>query len=124
MREQYEKFYGDQVRSVMLDVWQSVHTAVEKMSERLDYTDVSTKKIFRDSLVDNVMEMVNLLRDFNVTNDPDMERARVQLADALTGITPDALREDDYLRAETKRKVDAVKQDIKRVMDTLPTLGW
>lgn len=124
MREQYEKFYGDQVKNVMADVWQSVYSAVDKMSERLDYTDTSTKKIFRDSLVENVLEVVNLLSDFNVTGDADMERARVRLADALQGVTPDALREDAHLRAETKRKVDEVRSDIKKVMDTLPSLGW
>jgi hypothetical protein len=29
-----------------------------------------------------------------------------KLDDALRGVTPDALREDAYLRAETKRTVD------------------
>ena len=30
-----------------------------------------------------------------------------QLENALLGVTPDALREDDWLRQETKQKVDA-----------------
>jgi hypothetical protein len=29
-----------------------------------------------------------------------------QLEEALMGVTPDALREDDYFRAETKQAVD------------------
>jgi hypothetical protein len=37
------------------------------------------------------------------------------LEEALLGVTPDALREDDYLRRQTKMKVDAV-------LKTLPSL--
>jgi hypothetical protein len=38
----------------------------------------------------------------------------------MRGITPDALREDAYLRAQTKRQVDAVRKTI----DNLPSLGF
>jgi hypothetical protein len=31
-----------------------------------------------------------------------------RLEDTLRGVTPDALREDGYLRAETKRAVDEI----------------
>lgn len=36
------------------------------------------------------------------------------------GVTPDALREDSYLRAETKRQVD----EVKKIIDNLPGLGF
>ena len=48
-----------------------------------------------------------------------MELAQKQLSTAMRGITPDALREDAYLRAETKRHVD----EVKRIIDNLPSLG-
>ena len=35
-----------------------------------------------------------------------MSALAMKLDDALRGITPDALREDGYLRAETKKAVD------------------
>ena len=50
--------------------------------------------------------IVELLDKFNVTNDDTMRKAKLKITDALRGITPDALREDDYLRHDTKRKVD------------------
>jgi hypothetical protein len=36
------------------------------------------------------------------------------------GVTPEALREDAYLRAQTKRQVD----EVKKIIDTLPGLGF
>lgn len=120
LKTEYEGYYAKQLQDAMGDVWKRAHTALAKMSERLDYADHETKKVFRDSLVDNVQEIVELLGTCNMTNDPVMTRAQQQLSVAMQGITPDALREDAYLRAETKRNVDAVKS----IIDNLPSMGW
>jgi methionyl-tRNA synthetase len=119
LASQYADYYSSQFQSAMKDVWQRAYDAVSKMSERLDYTDATGKKIFRDSLVDNVVEMCDLMQVCNVTNDPVMQSAQQKLKQALQGVTPDALREDEHLRHETKAKVD----EVKRIIDNLPGLG-
>ena len=43
---------------------------------------------------------------FNVTNDPKMKQAKAKLENVLFCVTPDALREDDEFRLDTKQKVD------------------
>jgi hypothetical protein len=48
-----------------------------------------------------------------------MQNAQQRLKQALQGVTPDALRADEYLRHETKAKVD----EVKRIIDSLPGLG-
>jgi hypothetical protein len=120
MREQYEKFYTEQLGKAMSDVWERAHDALAKMSERLDYSDNTTKKVFRDTLVTNVQDIVDLLGTMNVTNDPHMTEAHKRLAAAMQGITPDALREDVYLRSTTKRQVD----EVRKIIDNLPGLGF
>lgn len=120
MREQYEKFYGEQLTKAMNDVWERAHEALTKMSERLDYADDTTKKVFRDTLVTNVQEIVDLLGSMNITDDPVMAEAHKRLDAAMQGITPDALREDPYLRAQTKRQVD----EVKKIINNLPGLGF
>jgi len=107
VREHYQTYYSEQLTNAMNDVWQRAFKALTKMSERLDYGDHEKKKIFRDSLVDNVLDMVDLLDVCNVTGDSQMSAMRLQLEDALRGVTPDALRDDAFLRAETKRAVDS-----------------
>jgi len=120
MREQYDKFYSEQLSKAMNDVWERAHDALSKMSERLDYSDDTTKKVFRDTLVTNVQEIVDLLGTMNVTGDPHMAEAHRRLDAAMQGITPDALREDVYLRSATKREVD----EVKKIIDNLPGLGF
>ena len=106
LAEHYNNYYQTQLKTAMQDVWTRAHNALSKMSERLDYADNQTKKIFRDSLVDNVLEVVELMDTCNITGDTHMSAIKTKLRDALSGVTPDALRQDEYYRLETKRKVD------------------
>ena len=108
IKSHYEDYYSRQLTNAMNDIWQRTYKALKAMSERLDYTDPDTKKVFRNSLVDNVLDMIELLDVCNVTGDVQMTALKDKLDTALRGVTPDALREDDYLRAETKRAVDDV----------------
>jgi hypothetical protein len=110
LQQQYSDFYTEQVNNAMGDVWQRTYDTLARVSERLDYTggDSKDKKIFRDSLVENVREMLGLLTKFNVTDDQRMENMRVRLEDAMLGVSADALREDDSFRVDTKTKVDAI----------------
>lgn len=114
IRDGYKSYYEERFNNAMADIWQRAYTALERMSERLDYRsyeDKDTRKIFKDTLVTNVLEIVDLLDVCNITNDSHMTAMRNKLEEALRGVTADALRTDDYLRAETKRAVDeAIKQ--------------
>lgn len=116
LAEEYDKFFTAQLERAMGDVWGRTYEALAKMSERLDYSGKEDRKIFRDSLVDNVMDMVDLLKTCNVTGDPVMEEMRGKLVRALKGITPDALRNNESLRLSTKREVDAA-------IAAIPSLG-
>ena len=115
LKEKYESYYAKQLENAMGDVWTRLHESLSKMSERLDYQGKDNKKTFRDTLVSNVEGMVGLLKTCNVTNDPKMEQARIELDDVLRGVTPDALREDDYLRSQTKQSVDEVIKSLPSI---------
>lgn len=117
IRTHYESYYSTQLQSAMNDVWRRAYDALSKMSERLDYQSDETKKIFRDTLVSNVIDMVELLNVCNVTGDSQMSALACKLDETLRGVTPDALREDDLLRAQTKRVVDDV-------IKSLPSLDF
>lgn len=105
LRAEYDKFYSTQLQSAMTDVWQRTYDALSRMSERLDHSE--GKKIFRDSLVENVLDMVELLRACNVTGDTQMTAMADRLDAALRFVTPDGLRRSETARIETKAAVDA-----------------
>ena len=105
---QYEARAQAQLAQANQDSWTRLHTALTKMSDRLTVDEDGKKRVFHDTLVTNAEELCDLLTVMNITNDPDLERARCRLVDALTGVTPKELREEDSTRLETKRKVDAI----------------
>jgi hypothetical protein len=119
LKEQYTKYYDTQYTNAMNDLWDRLYKPLARMSERLDYpedADKDTKKVFTKTLVSNVTEVLDLLKAFNVNDDRDMEMAHKKLRHALNGVTPEALREDDHLRLDTKRTVD-------EVIKNLPSIG-
>lgn len=116
LAEHYNEYYNTQLEMAMRNVWERAYAALERMSERLDYADGETKKVFHNTLVTNVEEIVELLKVCNITDDPTMDQAQRELAKAIHGIEAEDLRKDGALRRSTKQRVDAV-------LDTLPGLG-
>lgn len=106
---QYEKAYNSRVESAMSDAWSRLHTTLEHMVDRLSGDD---KKIFRNSLIENALELTSLLTKLNVSNDPKLERARVELEQSLVGVTPDDLRQSQAIRADVLSRVNQIMESI------------
>lgn len=73
--------------------------------------------IFRDSLIDNVKTMGQLVRDLNFLNDPGLDLLATQL-ERLANYSADALRENHHLRegmANKGRDLIASLDRLKRV---------
>jgi hypothetical protein len=108
MREHYEGVMSARVNDAMQDAWDRLHDVLSRMSERLADTEDGKRKIFRDSLVENAIEVCHLLRHFNITGDLKMEAMRMELEDTMRGIDAATLRESDLTREQTKQKVDSL----------------
>ena len=115
-----EKAYTDRLNNAMKDAWDRLHDCLMRMSERLtiDVVDneedganggkVYKSRIFRDSLVENAVELTSLLKHFNLTGDTNMELARAELENAIKNHTADDLRENHIARVTVKQKVDDI----------------
>lgn len=106
LKDRYDEAFRHRIESSMKDVWERLHDALTKMSERFDYDGSGTKKIFRDSLVENAQELTGLLKHLNITGDMQMEAMRKRLEGLLSGCDADSFREDDALRTNTKSALD------------------
>ena len=114
-------YYQRQFEGAMNNIWKRTHAVLTRMSEKLTVNGAGVthnrhgSPLFRDSLVDNVIEMVDMLELCNVSGDSQMAAMRLQLDEALHGVTADGLRTSPSLRAETKAAVD-------EALANLPTL--
>ena len=117
MREQYKQVLSDRINAVHQDLAERLAEPLQRMSKGLDYHEGEKPSGFRDTLVDNVLSIVDLMRSCNLNGNAHIAGIQQDLRDTLKGVTPDGLRRDPNLRADTKRKVDAI-------IKNLPSLGF
>lgn len=108
LRAQYEDAYQTRVQDAMRTAWDKLHATLRNMSERLSEADGDERKVFRGAFLTNVHELVRLLSHLNVTGDPELERARRGLQQAVDGVDIEDIRQDAGIRADLKARVDKV----------------
>lgn len=104
--------------AAMRDVFQRVADKVGAMVERLNAYKPGAGKgdkaegIFRDSLVENVRDLVALLPSLNLTGDPALDAIGQRMAQELCRHDADALRDDTAVRNETAKAAAAILADV------------
>lgn len=116
---QYEDRAHKMLAQASQDAWTRLHTVLAKLSDRLIVDEDGKKNVFHDTLVTNAEELCELLTDLNITGDKDLERARRRLQDALTGVTPQELRDELSTRLDVKRQVDVMLESYDWGLDGL-----
>ena len=106
-----ERLANERIDNAMADVRRRLGEHLKRMSDRLttDYIAGEPKnRRFHDSLVDGALELCDLVKALNVVGDRDLESARKGLSDCLLGVTPNELRQNEAVREDTKKAVDAI----------------
>lgn len=108
LEEQYHNAYVERLGEVTKDLWGRLHACLTHMSDRLTDESTGERKIFRDSLLTNALDLCALLSRLNVTGDPALEVARKHLEATLTGVDVKDLRKNSDARKEIKTRVDDI----------------
>jgi hypothetical protein len=114
LEKEYEKVFAERTEAAMGDLWDRLYKVTKHISERLSDDSDGKRKVLRDSVLDNAVELIDLLRVTNVTHDEKLEWARKNLEDALMGVDMDEVRKHDGIRKSVKARVDELAD----------TLGW
>jgi len=111
LKARLESLTQERIDSAMSDVRERLVTHLKRMSDRLttDYVGGEAKqRRFHDTLVDGALELCDLTKSLNVTNDMALEGARSQLEQLLVGVSPTDLRKNEAIRQDVKKNVDAI----------------
>lgn len=92
----------------MKEVWDRLYNVIKTASDKLKKKDA----IFRDSLIENIKEMVDLLPMLNISNDKKLDAIAVNTKLLVSSLSPDTLRDN---KAERTKAVKALK-DIESKM--------
>jgi len=111
LQEKLTKLADERIENAMTDIRMRLREHLERMSDRLSSDIVAGQikpRVFHNSLLDNAHELCNLARDLNLTNDYDLEQARLALQNAIRGLDVKDLRRDMPTRNDTKAQVDSI----------------
>jgi hypothetical protein len=111
LKAKLESLTQERIDYAMSDVRARLGERLKRISDRLttDYVQGEAKtRRFHDTLVDGALEMCDLAKSLNITNDPALETARRELEQLLVGVTPSELRKDETIRQDVKKNVDAI----------------
>jgi len=111
LEAQYAKAYEERTKTAMDDLWDRLYETVSHLRDKC----ALEKTIFRESTMDNAVELCALLTRLNITNDPLLEARRQELEKALCGIDVFDLRTDESARIDTKERMNAILSKMKGV---------
>ena len=100
------------------DLWQRLYEAVSHLAERLSaykVTGVGVEHPFRDTVITNLVKLVDVLPKLNVTGDPELERLAAQVRTSLL-VDPQELRKSESVRTETAKAATAICQRMEGYM--------
>jgi len=107
IQQSMKRAMGDRINKAMGDVWARLADTLGHYAEKM-----SGDAIFRDSTVRNLEEIVEILPDLNILDDPNLEAIRMDIRQRLIGIEPKQLRTDKGTRS-------VAADEAKRIMDQM-----
>jgi hypothetical protein len=100
------------------DLWQRLYEAVSHLAERLSaykVTGVGVEHPFRDTVITNLVKLVDVLPKLNVTCDPELEQLAAEVRASLL-VDPQELRKSESIRSETAKAATAISSRMAAYM--------
>jgi hypothetical protein len=94
------------------DLWNRLEDVVSHMVDRLN----EPESRFHASLVSNVLDLVNLLPQLNVGEDPQLNRFAGEIRNKLCGFTARDLKSNDVLRVATANDAAALLYEMDAIL--------
>lgn len=117
IKAEVERSMHDALNTAMQDAWARIGRTVGHMVKKLtDYKPgepgVRAKDTFRDSLVENIRDLVEILPSFNLTNDPVLTRTIERMRAELCTLSAQELRDNSAARMSTAAAAQSILDDV------------
>lgn len=99
-------------REALQECYGRLFEVIAKAAERLKQPDA----IFRDSLIGNITELVELLPRLNPIHDPKLEALRAEVSAVVSKVSAESVRASETTREETARKLTDIADRMGAMM--------
>ena len=107
------------------ELWQRLYDAVTHMADRLKaykVTDEGVEHPFRDTVVTNLVKLVEVLPKLNISSDPALDRLTEEVRRALLVDVKD-LRKDESVRTQTAQAAEEIARKMAGYVGILSGIG-
>ena len=118
LNDLHQDGFDRKLKMATQEAWDRMYKCLERLSRQLTDKEAGTPKRLYESLLTEAEAICKNLKSFNLTNDPDMEKARVDLWRIIETADMKDLRDKEYgedTRADMKEKVDDVKASVDEI---------
>ena len=107
IKTKYDADMQARLADAMRDPWDRLHKMLTTISSKLA-DDKNEGKRYHDTLVTNPLELCALLGKLNITKDPKLEDARLQLEATMRHADIEVIKSSPDVRESIKAKVDTI----------------
>lgn len=93
---------------------------VDHLVDRLTPKDDGTPKIFRDSMIRNLREFLELFEDRNIAKDDQLSALLSQARETLALVSPDDLRDHEWVRTHVRTQFGLIKTQVDALVAETP----
>ena len=119
LKDQYNNYFADQRLAVHNDIWKRLYETLSTLSRQLSDKTEDAKRApgIYASVFERLHDILDLMDMCNLTGDVQMQLMQRKLAAAFRGVSAEAVKDDAYLRRDTKQAIDAA-------IKSLPSLDF
>ena len=114
VKRDIERHIEEQLRDAVGDLYRRLAEAVERVSKRLQEDGDGKPLVFRDTMISNIRDLVDVVPRLNIFGDHRLARLCDQVKERIAGVEPDSLRPsgafDPVVRDRVKRDADALME--------------
>ena len=114
VKRDIEQQTEERLHDAVGDLYRRLGEAVERVSERLQEDENGKPLVFRDTMIANIRNLVDIVPRLNIFGDDELARLCEQVKDKIASVEPDSLRPsktfDPVARARVKRDADELME--------------
>ena len=114
VKRDIEAHNAERLGEAVTDLYRRLGEAVDRVSNRLREDDNGKPLVFRDSMIENIRELVDVVPRLNIFGDHRLAALCEQVKEKIATVNPATLRPsahfDPHLRSKVKRDADALAQ--------------
>ena len=124
VKRDIERQIEERLHDAVGDLYRRLGEAVERVSDRLQEGDDGKPLVFRDSMISNIRDLVDIVPRLNIFGDDRLAQLCQEVKDRIAHADPDALRPSPQfnpnVRHQVKRDADALMQRFAGYFGAVP----